>query len=590
MRSRPLVRLLVSRSPLEPGGQFEADVILSSRSETPTEHVDVTLTGQATTAIPQGKTSATSNLALMQPQTYRWTPGTLVKGEHRHRIGFAIAPDVPPSYVPSRGWCRVSYHLEVRVVIPYWIDRRAVFALQVGAPTRSLRGSPSALVATEVAGPTANHIYIEAALDTTEIVPGDILRGEVSFANIKGKRIRRVNVAFVAYEQTRQPVRTVNVVVRHAATLVSGAPLEGESYPFRFALPKEMWPSIDARIFALKWQFEVRVDVILGADVVLTVPLDVMRVAPDEERPPRSQRGLPVGRQRLGRLWAIVAQRVGMTYDDGDASMLASRGPVSLKLAREAFEGTLGIVAHYRYPHLGLDVHLTEKGLFDAIAVLGKWSPRTKRFTIVGREDAQLAAFFDDAFIAHLETATEAQLDDDLAHVRVAGAASAPSTLETVARSALRLLELIEAAVGRIPPPAAMAAHVDAWRAFASELGGRFEPGRVWIHDATLQGFRFSIGTLWEPRDLEPIGTIVRAPIEPPLSRAPSVEDATLSATAREALRTLLAIEGFRANEEELALFLPTTTADPATLLPRLESMAFVLRSLRGIVAAGPFR
>ena len=58
MRSRPLVRVLLARSLLEPGEPFDVDVVLASRSETPTDYVDVSLVGEVGVAIPQGKTVA----------------------------------------------------------------------------------------------------------------------------------------------------------------------------------------------------------------------------------------------------------------------------------------------------------------------------------------------------------------------------------------------------------------------------------------------------------------------------------------------------------------------------------------------------
>jgi hypothetical protein len=121
-------------------------------------------------------------------------------------------------------------------------------------------------------------------------------------------------------------------------------------------------------------------------------------------------------------------------------------------------------------------------------------------------------------------------------------------------------------------------------------MGGRFEAGRTWIHDATRGGFRFEVGTVWEPHGTEPTGTIVRMFIEPALSGTPSVEDASLSALAREELRLLFATEGFHASESEMAVFVRETVADPAKLLVHVDAIASVLRALRGSTAAGPFR
>ncbi len=587
---------MFDRSPIEPGSTFGIEVILRSRSETPTEHVTVTLTADVSVAIPQGKTVAARQRRLAQPQTATWKPGMLGVGEHRQRAQFSIEPNTPPSYQAAAGWCRVAYLIEVHVAIPFWIDRRVHFAVPVASlPRMPLEASTATLVSTRPAGQTAGELYIEASLDATQLRPGDELRGDVTFANVNVKRIRRVTIAFAVFEHTREPFVAMNTVARWAATLVSGPPPEGESFPFHFVIPPELWPSFDAGLFAFRWVFEVRADVVLGADVVLSIPLDVLRTPPGVELPPHSRRALPVGRERLARMWTMVAERIGVSYDESESAMLATRGAVSMKLVREAFQGTLGIVAHYRYPHLGLDLHLGARSFLESMITRGRYESRVaaanQRFTIVGRDRLQLDAFFDTAILEHLASATSVVLDDDLAHVRVAGVANSASTLEQVARAALGLLELFAAAVARIPVPHAFIVYADAWRNFAASVGGRFEPGRMWIHDATIDGFRFEVGLSWEPADdSKPKYTVIQVPIEPPLAHAPHVDDALLSAHAREVFRELRTVEGFHATTTEIGIASTTITTDPATLLPRIEAMVTILRALRGVVAAGPFR
>jgi hypothetical protein len=582
--------VLLERSPLEAGSTFNVDVVLTSRSETPTTHVDVVLSTDVAVAIPEGKAFATRRMEAASPQRFRWQPGTLAKGEHRQRFRFALPAGVPPSYGPAQAWCRVAYVIDVHVAIPYWLNRDVQFSLPIAAPPRVPNASASSITATHPHGQVAGQLYVEAALDATTLVPGEELRGDVSFANVGTKRIRRVEIAFVAVEATREPMRASHVITRYAATLVSGPPPEGETFPFRIALPKTVWPSFDARIFELRWVFQVRVDVVLGADVMLEIPLEVVRPPPGAQIPARTRRALPVGRERLARVWSAVAERLGVSYDETEG-MLASRGAVALVLAREVFQGTLGIIANFRYPHLGLDMKLGERGFFDTIA-RRRWDgrPALKRFTVVGREPRQLEAFFDEELSQMLGSATRVEMDDDGARVHVAGNAATASALEAVARSALRLLDMIASATQRIPVAEAMQPHETAWRAFAERAAGRFEPGRVWVHDASIGGFRCEVGTVFEPDDAKPVGTVVRIPIEPPLEKTPDVEDASLSPAARATLRELAETDGFHGSAEEMGIFVRGVVPDPEALMPRLEQMTSVLRSIRGAVAAGPFR
>jgi hypothetical protein len=592
VRSRPLVRVLLARSPLEPGEPFDVDVVLTSRSETPTEHVDVVLVSEVGVAIPQGKTVAARQIEHVPKQYFRWTPGTLGVGDYRQRFRFILPNWAPPSYRAAGGWCRVAYTVDVHVVIPMWIDRRAYFALPMAAPARMPTAATQTIIATHPNGPQSGAMYIECSLDATQLSPGEEIHGDVSFANVASKRVRRVTISILGTERTHEPYNAANPVLRYATTLISGPPPEGENFPFRFTLPRDLWPSFDARLFGLQWAFEVRADVVLGADVVLTIPIDVSRLPPGIEPPPRSHRAIPVGRQRLGRLWAIVAQRKGLTYDDQSATMIGSRGNVSLTIAREAYEGTLGTVATYRYPHLGLDVKLGERGLFAGLTRhFDLPDPRANaRFTVTGREPAQLERFFDQELTTYLGTAVRAELDDDQCRIHVPGAASTASALEGVTRTAIHVMNLLDAAISRIAPPLAVATFVGAWRAFADANNGRLELGRLWIHDASMGGFRFEVGTVFEPDSPTPRGTLVRVPIEPPLDQAPTVDDAALSAVARDALKSLVADKGFHADTHELGIYVEGATGDPATLSPKIEAMISVLRALRGAVAAGPFR
>jgi hypothetical protein len=584
--------VLLARSPLEPGEPFDVDVVLASRSETPTDFVDVSLVSEVGTAIPQGKSVATRQMQHVPKQDFRWQPGTLGIGDHRQRFRFTLPAWTPPSYRAAGGWCRVAYTVSVHVAIPMWIDRHAYFGLPVAAPAQVITAGTQTIVATHGNGPQSGAMYIECSLDATQLSPGEELRGDVSFANVSSKRIRRVTLSLVGTERTHQPYEAANTVLRYATTLVSGPPPEGESFPFRFTLPSNLWPSFDAQIFSLQWAFEVRADVVLGADVVLTIPIRVSRLPPGVEPPPRSHRAIPVGRQRLARLWAIVAQRMGIAYDDQSATMLASRGNVSMTIAREAYEGTLGTVATIRYPHLGLDVKLGERGLFTALTrhfALPN-AAADERFRVTGREEAQLAAFFDRDLSAYLSTATRVELDDDQCRIHVPGAASTASTLESVTRTALHVMGLLDAAIARVTPPLAMAGYVAAWRAFADATSGRLELGRLWIHDASIGGFRFEVGTVFEPDSPSPRGTLVRVPIEPPLDHVPTVDDASLSALAREALKALTADKGFHADIHGLGMYIEGATPDPSVLAPKIEGMISVLRALRGAVATGPFR
>ena len=589
MRSRPLVKVRTSAQVLEPGKPFEVEVELVSRSETPTDSVVVRFDASELAVYGAGK-GARVHSRIWESQAATWTPGKLGVGSVKQRFSFHVPEGAPPTYSGTR--CSTEYRLHVTVDIPWWANREASFVLPVAAAPSPLRPTAPLLVATSTEGPRPGKLYIEASIDATELAPGDVLTGVVSFANVNAKRIRAIRIGFVSSEHVKVPAPQVEDAMIYGTTLLSGAPPDEAPVPFRIVLPPGVTPSFSSRPFSFRWRFEIRADVALGTDEVLSVPLEVRRPPPNVPRPPRPGRTWSVGRDRLRAVWQQVAARVAMELDPTGASLRASRGPVTLIMHREALEGRLGVVARFAWPHLGLDLRLVERSWTHAFAsgsVRLSNPAADPRFAAFGREAAQCAPFLDPEMLQLMLTAGSVKLDDDGAAFGVpAGATTAPA-LERVAGTCLRLLELFAAASERVPPPAAMAAHVDAWRAYAASVGGRLELGRMWIHDASLEGERFELGSTWEPSG-EFHGTLVRFPINPPLEEELRIEDPALSPLARELLRGLVGLPGFHATTQELGLLLPDPVADPASLHPHVESIAKLLRSKRGLLVAGPFR
>jgi len=291
-------------------------------------------------------------------------------------------------------------------------------------------------------------------------------------------------------------------------------------------------------------------------------------------------------------VWQQVAARVAMELDASGTSLRAARGPVTLVMHREAIEGRLGVVARFAWPHLGLDLRLVERSwthVFASDAVRLSNPAADPRFVAFGREAAQCAPFLDPEMLQLMLTAGSVKLDDDGAVFGVPSGATTAPALERVAGTCLRLLELFEAACARVGPPASMAAHVDAWRAYADSVGGRLELGRMWIHDANLEGERFELGSTWEPSG-EFHGTLVRFPIDPPLEEELRVDDPALSPLARELMQGLVGLPGFHASTTEIGLLFPDRVPDPLSLHAHVEATAKLLRSKRGLLVAGPFR
>lgn len=589
MRSRPLVKVRTSAAVLEPGMPFEVEIELVSRSETPTDSVAVRFDASELSVYGAGK-GARVHSRIWESQAASWTPGKLGVGSVKQRFSFHVPEGAPPTYEGVR--CRIEYRLHVTVDIPWWVDREASFVLPVAPAATPLRPASPLIVATSSEGPRPGQLYIEASIDATELAPGDVLTGVVSFANVSAKRIRAIRIGFVSSEHVKLPASQVEDAMVYATTLLSGPPPEEEPVPFRIVLPKGVTPSFSSRPFSFRWRFEIRADIALGTDEVLSVPLEVRRPPPNVPRAPRPGRTWSVGRDRLRAVWQQVAARVAMELDSAGTSLRAARGPVSLVMHREALDGRLGVVARFAWPHLGLDLRLVERSwthVFASGAVRLSNPAADPRFAAFGREAAQCGPFLDPEMLQLMLSAGSVKLDDDGAAFGVPTGATTAPALEGVANTCLRLAELFAAACERVPPPASVAANVDAWRGYAASVGGRLELGRMWIHDANLEGERFELGSTWEPSG-EFHGTVVRFPIEPPLEQELRVEDPALSPLARELLRGLVGLPGFHATTQEIGFLLPDRVPDPATLHPQVESLAKLLRSKRGLLVAGPFR
>ena len=427
MRSRPLVKVRTSAAVLEPGMPFEVEVELVSRSETPTDSVVVRFDASELSVYGAGK-GARVHSRIWESQAATWKAGKLGIGSKKQRFAFHVPEGAPPTYSGTR--CVTEYRLHVTVDIPWWANREASFVLPVAAAPTPLRPASPLIVATSSEGPRPGQLYIEASIDATELAPGDVLTGVVSFANVNAKRVRAIRIGFVSQERVKLPAAQIEDAMVYATTLLSGPPPDEEPVPFRIALPPGVTPSFSSRPFSFGWRFEIRADVALGTDEVLSVPIEVRRPPPNVPRPPRPGRTWSVGRDRLRAVWQQVAARVAMELDASGTSLRAARGPLTLVMHREAIEGRLGVVAGFAWPHLGLDLRLVERSwthVFASDAVRLSNPAADPRFVAFGREAAQSAPFLDPEMLQLMLTAASVKLDDDGAVFGVpSGATTAP--------------------------------------------------------------------------------------------------------------------------------------------------------------------
>ncbi len=580
--------------------------MLQSCSDTPIDGVEAHLRGVELYGMRGDEAALLSHTHV--DLVARTPKSRLTPGEHRLRFRFDLPASAPPEYTSRTA--RVLYDLQVRVDIPWWPDRTGRFIVPVAAAPTSAAHQP-AVFCTDARGPQETALYVEASLDTTTIAMGGVLRGAVSVANVAHHRLRRLDLALVQRERTRAAPDGVEAH-RYVVKLASGAPEEGTPIPFQVRLPAGAPVSFRGALFETRWNLEVRAVVALGSDVLLFVPFTVHR-APEGalDAGAMLRRVPPVGHERRALVWAEAARNLRVAYDADNERMSVDLGPVAVGVTLERKPNGLALTAAITWPSLNLDLALSERRWVDA------WSGRTvgidapgfrDRFTVKGREEAQVRALLGPVVATQLLGFDDVAIDDEGATLATASAAQTAEELAAFVTRAILVAEALGGAIGALPPPAAMSAAAPAWRAFAATLGGRFVVGDVSIRDATIDDDgALSIATVWSDQ-AEPHATRVvlavpaREPSRDPAAEHPStplvldagaraiVDSLTAPRTGASPTSGVASVEVAGGTHVTVTATIPSPVADPAALEPVLTGLGQLARRLAGGSARGPYR
>jgi hypothetical protein len=501
-------------------------------------------------------------------------PSYLEPGETTLEHRFKLPDHTPPSYQGRHVWVR--YELEVHVVIPWWRDRRVTWLLPVHPrPTPPKEEAPRIFVIHRADDDP--RVLIEATLGATTVPRGGALQGRLSLSNLGDLSPRQLTVSLVARE-------THGWIANDLARLfpVENPPLprEGESVSFQLSVPIDAPYSYQSS-WSLEWAVQIRLELNWRKDAVLHIPVQVVAAEPSAAAPAVAL----VGRERRTRLLSSAAREESLEYDAG-LERIRRRFrclDVEIGLESDASRGQK-LAATLRWPPLGLELQTHPRSRLrperpgDIVLRLGAQS-----FVVRGHQPSQVQALFD-APIWRLYFADHVfeslQFDDAGARLTSPTAGDTAKDLLPFISNVVALANVLDDAISRLPPRSVMKPHAAAWRRHAETLRGRFEPGRIRIHDGVAGQDRVEIATLWS-RDGEVAGTRIRLLLAPPLTEPPPTHSPLAVQLQSDCEKVIL-------DAAAIELHLQLAALDPAGLMPLVERAQRLVTALRG--TGGPYR
>ena len=580
MRSRPDVELRMSKT-VHPGDAVLVELLLRSRTATPVAFVDLRLDGsEALTA--EGRPEAPRRFLSLVARVAEGV--TLGEGEHRYRASFPVPADTPCSYVGARA--EIRYALKLRVSIPWWLDVEDSYELLV-APRPSARPTRTPAASTTARG---EEPFVELSLDDQVFAPGDEISGAVALGNVQGRKVRGVELSLVGFERVRLGEDRVTEAHRFTAFLSTDGRDEGRELPFRFTIPASAAPAFDAGWSALFWGFEVRVDLSRSNDIVHTTPV----VLAAFDRPPElgaMRRQIGSGRWRA--VWEAVGARHGLALDPLELRLTGplAGGRAAVWIDTGAAGGAL--VGELRWSSWGIGLQIGLKRFMLPLSA-GDEERFGNRYRVRGRDPAQVRAVVTAPLRHALLAFDEVRLDDERVTVTSRTPGHDQPWLGAFLERLARLAFEVAAASGRVPPPSAMIAMRPAWEAFARELRGRLEVGRMSIRDGRHGGATFHVETCFEraaaPHRSE-VTLVLDPPLDAPLDAESSEQLRAAAPGVRELIQALLAQAlALRVAAGAIVLTLPAPLEDPATLREPMAAMLLLAQRLRGARGTGPYR
>ncbi|MGK3963274.1 hypothetical protein WMF38_03685 [Sorangium sp. So ce118] len=587
MRSSPLITLRVPRV-VHPGETFDVELSLDSATATPIDFVRVTVQFTQVVRIHSDgiRESSASSGDLLLLSADVAGKGRLGKGRYCYRASFALPGYAPPSHagVIAHLRCKVG----ALVAIPWWIDATESKEILVRpAIAEAPRDEPFTGESARGSG-----AFVEVSLPSRTFAPGEILSGAVAFRGLTWSRPNALDVALVGVERARVRQRSRrHELHRLSCALDLTGIAEGQEVPFDIALPRDLGPSFSAGDVSLEYALEVTLDHLEGR-LLHRVPviLDLF-----EPRAGLAGKRPRVGAARWRALWLRAGQRAGLTVAERGVGLRGVRAGCAVEVSPAARESSAGLGATVRFAEpWGLCLDVRPRGWLERRGVATGEDGFDRRFRAQAREAAQALAALTPALRRALSAFDRGDVDDAEARAWSAAWASDEAELEVFLAQVDALARAIAEAGAALPPPAAMAAWLPAWRRFAEESDGALRVGSMRL-SGIFEGAGFELETLF--KGAAPAGTRIALRLDPPIAgagRPSKAAEQRIAASILEQAARLGGVADAEAGVEvapgAIAAAIAAPLADPAAALEVLRPMLALAREMRGERRGGPYR
>lgn len=469
IKTRPNVRLLLPHA-LVAGQVGDLVVELLCDKPVPVGAVSLTLTGDVVwfTSSQYGRQRNSSRfldhqVPLLSSET------ELAAGEHRLRTSVSLGHTLPGSHDGER--LRVEYRVKVHVDIPWWPDKRVIFAVRVANTPTVVEENPAMVFVSHAGGPPAKGPYLELALGQRSVVPGGTMRISAALGNVDRNRYRKLHVDLVARETVPHGLGQYedDHIVNRWAIALDDHPGELQPIAFAVQLPTTLVPGFELHGCKLRWLLHVHADVAWGVDPKLRVPIRVRAEAVAEQA--EFAVPLAVGSERQRLIWSNVAHTTGLEFVDDRLRGVVNGVAIELHRGHDQ-EGPARTFGRLEFPDLG--VGLTTHRERRTLLGVSVGAIETGLATRDPAQTACLHAILGERFTRQLVRADFELLGANDRSLRFAlDAAFELVPLREFAVWLVELAPLLATIEASMPAPAVMAEHAASWVAAARRLGAQ---------------------------------------------------------------------------------------------------------------------